>query len=278
MVLPSLKGPPESLGTAKHSRGPTDMNTLNISRIVARTDRYRAITTLSQARRNLTPIVKALKEEGYKITIKTMVDEWQRQHDIVQARRRARQIDYQSPRWHPTDGQIKTRLYPRLKGIALRNCPRSEQGANFTLAEASICDFDPKKRVWVLHVQGFYRYSSRAGSWFTRASWLAGHDPDQESGYFTRRIPGNITSVEEALDWLVPAEVKQALDEGRCVVRQGDVYLVQMKRTDNLKGLPRRHVWDAERRLVTHPEHAPIHCPFPVKAIPQRLLTGYGAD
>jgi hypothetical protein len=46
------------------------------------------------------------------------------------------------------------------------------------------------------------------------------------------------------------------------VLRQGDVYFVEQAR-DNFRDLPRNHRWDAQTRLLNHPEHAPLPYPLP---------------
>jgi len=137
--------------------------------------------------------------------------------------------------------------------------------------EASLWDYDPQAGIWLMGVEKKYHYSNRFGDWWVRAAWLCGRD---EGRTWAVRVPGTMASVAEALDWLTPAEVKRAQAEGRQVIRQGDVYFIQKKRRpDNLRALRgTRHSFDPETRVVTHPEHRPVHLPWPAKAIRQTQL------
>lgn len=55
-----------------------------------------------------------------------------------------------------------------------------------------------------------------------------------------------------------------AAAEGRQVLRQGDVFLVERRRGgDDLAALPERHRFDPESRTLTHPQHGSLPVPFP---------------
>lgn len=182
----------------------------------------------------------------------------------VEAKREARR----QARWtHPTLS-LDYRLNMRLLNIATTEV-RRRRLATPTCSpaddEAKITDYRPATGLWVVNVDKWYHYSNRYGDRHVNASWLCGRDDDQ---YFAVRVPGTLTSVAEALDYITPAEVRKARDEGRWVGRQGDVYLVELKAgRDNLRRLPRRHSWNAETRTLEHPQHAAVQVPAEVRAV-----------
>lgn len=91
------------------------------------------------------------------------------------------------------------------------------------------------------------------------------------------RVPGTLDTIKEALAWLEPAEVLGARSCGRQVLRQGDVWVVEMIRDRTSHSpLPTGHQWDEATRTLWHGEHRPLHVPFPAKFIPQRTLAANG--
>ena len=72
------------------------------------------------------------------------------------------------------------------------------------------------------------------------------------------RVPCSKESIVEALDFLTPAEVKNATENGRKVKRQGDFFFVEMKKKSNLDALENtRHApkETSSGLSITHPEH-----------------------
>jgi len=125
-----------------------------------------------------------------------------------------------------------------------------------------ITDRVTSQHMWVTH----YAWKTRPG-WYehTRhmhASFLCGRSEGQD---WAARVPGTITTIEKALDWLVPAAVKKAQAEGKTVYRQGDMYFLQLKlyRHDMNAMFASRHRWDGatiySAGSVTHPQHPPVH-------------------
>ncbi len=74
---------------------------------------------------------------------------------------------------------------------------------------------------------GWCQYSRSCG-WFVNRLFLVGRDRD--SGWFTVKVPSTLNTVEEAIEWMKPADVKKAESDGRQVVRQGDIFFFQTKR------------------------------------------------
>jgi len=134
------------------------------------------------------------------------------------------------------------------------------------------------------------RYYSRGAQWWTSLSYLCGVD---DSGRWAVRVPGSIEEVSEALDWITPSAVKKAVEKGKRVERQGDVYIVE---TTKQHDLPSNHRFlsSAEAvacgfeggRWLLHDEHRPLKLDFPCRFVPQKALgmgrgngtTQWGAD
>ena len=130
-------------------------------------------------------------------------------------------------------------------------------------------------RVALLYRSGWAEYSRRVRSAEKSLALLGGRD---DSGWWAVRVPGTCTTVAQALEWLMPADVRRARDAGRRVLRQGDVWIVERTR-DAMSGarLPWRHEWDGDARVLRHHGHAPVAVPFPAIAVPQRTLKARGA-
>ncbi len=135
---------------------------------------------------------------------------------------------------------------------------------------ATVTDYDRGEKLWVIHVEQTYHYSNTFGDRYVSASWLCGRD---ENGVWAVRVPGTLTKVTEAVDWITPGPVKKAVAAGRQVIRQGDVYFVQKRRgPDNLRELPWNHHWDPTSRTATHRQHGTVHVPFPCRVYAQYQL------
>lgn len=127
----------------------------------------------------------------------------------------------------------------------------------------------------LLRAEGWRHYSSRFGARHAEIAYLAGRD---DNGPWAVRVPGNLTDVSAALQWVEPKAVREARAEGRQVLRQGDVYAVEAKRDRaavDAAELPARHHWDAATRTLQHDDaerpHAPLHVPFRARLVPQRV-------
>lgn len=129
---------------------------------------------------------------------------------------------------------------------------------------------------------GYCRYSRNVG-FFIDKSVLVGIDPD--SGVFAIRVPATCRTLDQAIAWMIPAEVKRARAEKREVCRQGDIYFVrQLRGGGNMSAIDRSHSsHEAERTadgwIIRHAEHATLYLQGHAwKAIPQRRLAAGGTD
>lgn len=137
---------------------------------------------------------------------------------------------------------------------------------------------DRKDGLTLLRVAGWRWYSWRYGVAYQARSYLCGREDGQ---LWAVRVPGTITTVSKALDWITPAAVKDAMSRGKIVVRQGDVYAIQTNRRWDGVGasdLPDNHTWDPETRTLRHPEHGTLHLPHHVRFILQRALPMEGGS
>ena len=128
--------------------------------------------------------------------------------------------------------------------------------------------------VGLLRGEGWADYGSRMPRKLKSVALLAGRD---DAGWWAVRVPGSIDSVEAGLLWLEPAAVRQARAEGKRVLRQGDVWIVERARDGMGKGrLPFGHEWDEATRTLKHGAHNVVHVPWPATAIPQNTLAPNG--
>jgi hypothetical protein len=127
----------------------------------------------------------------------------------------------------------------------------------------------------LLRADGWRKYG-RQGHRRASLAYLCGREDGQT---WAVRVPGTVTTVRGALYWLEPAAVRDARRAGRRIGRQGDVYAVETTKAHDGKGdLPDRHIWDAESRILTHPEHGTLHLPRPVRFYAQNAYgMGRGA-
>lgn len=139
-------------------------------------------------------------------------------------------------------------------------------------ADLDVQDIDPERTMCLLHAEGWRQYSRAFGARWASLTYLCGID---DSGPWAVRVPGSMGSVREAEDWLEPAEVQRARQAGRTVLRQGDVYVIQMQRdraAASAATLPEHHRWDESTRTLHHGEHAPLKVAWAAKLVPQSAL------
>lgn len=118
-------------------------------------------------------------------------------------------------------------------------------------------DFDAEREMILIQVgQASYYSGSRRGK--SERTWLVGRD---EAQIWAQQVQNTNSTIEEALDFMTPAEVKRLEDEGREVVRQGDVFFVEMVRSSNFAALDgtRHEVSESDDGVrITHPEHSDL--------------------
>jgi hypothetical protein len=135
--------------------------------------------------------------------------------------------------------------------------------------------------VHLLGCEGWRYYSRKHRPHFAALRYLVGTD---DSGRWAIRVPGTLTTVADAVDWITPAGVRRARAQKRRVLRQGNLYLIEApaarhhldSHADAEFG---SHHYFRRARLLIHPEHAPLTVPpGRWQAHEQRsLATGRGA-
>lgn len=123
-----------------------------------------------------------------------------------------------------------------------------------------------------------------SGDWNSRNSWYY-----ERKGAFlisitenqatADRVPTRCETVQEAIDFMKPSEVKKAIKEKRKVYRQGDFFFVEKKSgTHNLKALDGSHnvlETDNDNSLkIMHNQHNCLELPNNVswKAVQRKVL------
>lgn len=169
-----------------------------------------------------------------------------------------------------------SRRYDRYL-VALYSAVIEARGGEIEIDEESrtigLRVIDRRDGLVLLGCDGWRHYSRRFGARRASLRYLCGTD---DNGRWAVRVHGNIDTIGRALDFVEPAEVQRARSEGRRILRQGDVYLVEQAR-DNFAALAgTRHYWDASSRTLHHDDpdapHGALHVPYRAKAIVQSVL------
>jgi hypothetical protein len=163
-------------------------------------------------------------------------------------------------------GQMIVRFIERNRQMFEREIAR--RGFDTTIEEKNrtveLKVWDRKDGLWLLNMDGWRHYSNRFGARHTSVSYLCGVD---DNGPWAVRVPGTILTVDEALEYTIPADVRKAAQAGKRVVRQGDVFAIELKR-DGDHALPRGHRFNSDTRTLVHEGgHEAVAIPFPCKFI-----------
>lgn len=118
-------------------------------------------------------------------------------------------------------------------------------------------DFDAEREMCLIQVgQASYYNGGRRGK--SERTWLVGRD---EAQIWAQQVQNTNETIEEALDYMTPAEVQRLEEEGREVVRQGDVFFVEMVRSSNYEAIEdtRHEVSESDEGVtISHPEHTDL--------------------
>jgi hypothetical protein len=131
---------------------------------------------------------------------------------------------------------------------------------------AEVTDRVERPSMWVVH------FSWKTRSWGSssdylpprkmHASFLCGRGDGQD---WAVRVPGTITTVQKALDWITPAEVKKARAAKKKVFRQGDIFFLPMRLFGHDMGILRngrhRAEYTGQGVVITHPQHPRLVLP-----------------
>lgn len=164
-------------------------------------------------------------------------------------------------------GQMTARFVERNRQIFVREIAR--RGFDTTITErydkeVQLKVQDRKDGLWLLACSGWRHYSNSFGQRYTEIAYLCGTD---DNGVWAVRVPGNTVTVDQALEYTIPAEVKKAHEKGKRILRQGDVFAIELKR-DGDHSLPRGHRFDPQQRILVHEGgHEAVKVPFPCKFV-----------
>jgi hypothetical protein len=175
---------------------------------------------------------------------------------------------------------MSAKVASRLIGVARqqikeRRIPTPDEfTAPNTRMESTVTDRTKNPSMWVVHFKWRIRsygsrvYGSRiygdylAPRW-THASFLCGHADKQD---WAVRVPGTITTVQKALDYITPGEVKRAQRAGKKVFRQGDIYFFPLRiyynDLESLWGTNHNPAAVTGGITITHPQHPSVTLPL----------------
>ena len=158
----------------------------------------------------------------------------------------------------------------------------------------AISEYNPQKRMALCEVDDWVKYSRRT-TWHVTIKVLVIHDRDTNN-FEGIRVSPKCYSIDDALEWIKPAEVKKAEARRVKVKRQGDFYFIP-QRTWNLNQLARTHheIWmqwgrnqayylvSVNEKLngcpitITHREHGNMKLNSPHKAVQQKTVFRRGS-
>ena len=169
---------------------------------------------------------------------------------VIRAAREMRET-----RWDGTQGDpardLQKRLTAHIVAKARREVAARGGETDIDGVELDLLDRDPAAGLVLVGCDGWRQYSRAYGRRFASLRYLYGAD---DNGAFAVRVPGSVDTVAAAIEAITPAEVRRAHEAGRGVLRQGDVYALELKTSrvsdDVLWGT--HHRYDPERRRLVH--------------------------
>ena len=174
--------------------------------------------------------------------------------------RAAREME--TARRQETHGDPAADLQRRLAAHILEKATRevAARGGEIDIdgVELDLLDRDPAAGLVLVGCDGWRQYSRAYGRRYASLRYLCGND---DNGAFAVRVPGSVDTVAAALDAITPSEVRRAREAGRGVLRQGDVYAVELKtsRVSDEVLWGTHHSYDPERRRLVHEDSAAPH-------------------
>jgi hypothetical protein len=215
---------------------------------------YSAIQNNITSKKDLTNYFRSNKTN--KITITSLIKEYE-EISKVRSKRNSYKVK-PSP-------SINNRLYKHLKRI-LNNQIRERNldvPTGWNTFRARVVEYDKINRIWLITDNYKYHYSNRFGDWWVSGAFICGKDDNQ---YWACRVPSTCNTINDAIDWLTPAKVKNCIDSNKYYCRQGDIYLVQTRnKSDDVSNITyTRHIFkrfeDGHAEL-THPQHKTVVIP-----------------
>ena len=153
---------------------------------------------------------------------------------------------------------LQQRLGARIVAKASREVAARGGETEIDGAGLDLLDRDPAAGLVLVGCDGWRQYSRSYGRRAASLRYLYGHD---DNGSFAVRVPASAYTVAAALEAITPSEVRRAREAGRGVLRQGDVYAVELKTSrvsdEILWGT--HHRYDREARRLVHEDSAAPH-------------------
>ena len=197
---------------------------------------------------------------------------------VIRAARETRRTRRDETRRGPA-ADLQERLAAHIVAKATREVAVRGGETDIDGAGLDLLDRDPDAGLALVGCDGWRQYSRSFGQRFASLRYLHGTD---DNGPFAVRVPGSVDTVAAALEAITPAEVRRAHEAGRGVLRQGDVYALELRTSrisdDVLWGT--HHSYDPERRRLVHEDadapHGDIVIPAEWKGVKFLFQNGLG--
>lgn len=142
-------------------------------------------------------------------------------------------------------------------------------------ANLSVTDVGPDAAL--LKVMAFRYYSASSPNWKASLAYLCG---ESDNGSWAVRVPGTVSTVAQALAWMEPPQVRRARQNGKRVLRQGDIYAVETTSRHAGASGPvedTAHNWDADSGRLTHQPtdgrpHQAVTVDYPARFFQQHTM------
>ncbi len=167
------------------------------------------------------------------------------------------------------------KLHPRLLQKGLKEIQKRFNNGVLTTPtgwftnspEARVTSYNKNTGYFVINNSYWYRYTNRK-NYICGASYLCGTDDT----FFAVRIPSNLKTIIEAINWLTPNEIKVAKQCGKWTGRQGDMFFKEVKRKSNFTAMEdtRHQAFSGDDYgciCIAHPEHTTLIIPSRIKAV-----------
>jgi hypothetical protein len=141
-----------------------------------------------------------------------------------------------------------------------------------------VASYDGKRRMALIKANGWCQYTRGYGTYINMCGLVLFDEDSQE--YRFLRVGPNVTTINEALEYIKPADVRKAESQGKYVIRQGDVYFVPSKKwnMNNILGTNHKVEFSEDKKtcIIDHNTHNPVVLTSPHKAYRQMIVQNVG--
>ena len=145
----------------------------------------------------------------------------------------------------------------KLNRLYIRKANVGFLGIRSNSVKFDVIKSEDNKTLALVKMSGFIHYTKKE-YWKINRAFFVGKD--NESGWFSNQVNSNCNTVIEAIEWMKPSIVKLAEKENRIVIRQGDIFFVQMKRNCKIDEIYNSHeiIETSTGYEIRHAEHETV--------------------